>query len=123
MSKTNKDMPKTAMAEPTPTATPAMSMEDEKMKKHLEEMNDGRTVMAMMGKMNPEVLNVTKGQSLRFVNHESYSNSIVADNAEFKSLTTASGAETEFKAPMKTGTYKYSSKIKPEISGTLVVEE
>ncbi len=119
---------------PEPAMEESMEMEGENMdgmemdgemsmEEHMEMMNDGETVMAMAGAMNPSTLYVAPGETLRFVNHEAYANSIIADDGSFQSPMTPSGEESEFTAPEEVGTYTYRSSANENIEGTLVVEE
>jgi plastocyanin len=97
-------------------------METDQMEEHFSQMNDGKTIMIMAGRFNPETLYIKPGTSLRFVNHESVAMSIQTETQTL-SKETKTGEESEFKAPMQPGTYQYTSSANTSIKGTIVVEE
>ena len=87
-------------------------------------MLDGKTIMVMGGKMNPETLNVAPGTKIRVLNHEAVAMSIMStDDTSFKTTEIKPDGEDYFTAPSKVGSYMYESSVNPALKGTLVVEQ
>lgn len=98
---------------------PGMSMEE-----HMKLMDDGQTVMAMIGELNPKVLFVTPGQELAFASHENFDVQLKTKDGEHMTVLAKPGSEhTTFTAPMKPGRYEYYSSHDPNVFVTIVVEE
>lgn len=110
----------TAHAEEDHTNLPeGMTMEE-----HMRLMDDGKTVMAMVGQLNPKVIYATPGQELVFASHENFDIQLKTKDGNFMTVLAKPGSEhTTFTAPPKPGRYDYYSSHDPKIFVTIVVEE
>lgn len=118
---TSMAMPETH-AEESAGHTEEKNAADHSMAEHIKMMDDGRTVMAMGGMLNPAVLHATAGKSLRVVNHEGAPVKLIFASG-METSEVPPGGEASFTAPQEVGRYEYHSSQNPNIQGVLVVEE
>lgn len=99
------------------------AMDEQSMDEHMQTMDDGQTVMAMAGAVNPATLYVSPGQQLILANHESFDVALTSDDGSIQTDTAAAGESIMFTAPDQIGTYAYMVAGYPNMTGTIVVEE
>ncbi len=69
-----------------------------------------------------EGVKVKAGATVTFVNNDTVSHSVTADDGSFGTEVIAPGQKITFTAPAKAGSYKFHCSPHPTLTGTLVVE-
>src|SRR5689334_22113955 len=95
------EKPKELTKIPTPsvTVTPTKAMTEEEMQKHIKQMDNGNTIMAMGGKFYPNVFYAKPMQKITAINHENQPVSFVSKDNYFMIKNLASKKETQIIAP------------------------
>ncbi|MDD5415411.1 MAG: cupredoxin family copper-binding protein [Candidatus Daviesbacteria bacterium] len=71
---------------------------------------------------NPQEISIKAGDTVTWVNNDSYNHTVTGSNGAFDSGNMASGTKFSFTFP-KAGTFSYACSIHPFMQGSVVVSE